>query len=399
MTGKLSAIGLLGALAVLVPVQPARAACTLHRRCVAASRAGSMSQQYPDEASCRRDEARGNQYRGCSYRCACSGGSSGSDAGTAGMNAGNALMYQTMQQLSFSLGQAIGASLRGGNDADRQRRQAEEAALMEEELRRTREAGLERKRRFDADKQELLSGFKGASASGDLAFKGIDPYAQELRFKEYHERETQRRDVIVRVSREAVAALEKSVRDWCKLHPVLYPARSAYSDGKEYEEKLASYEARHKDWLDYCNQDFTKAAPELMIVEPGGDPKRLEWLAHSDCFGAFKKGSEACAGHSNTLKHSDCLNMELRSLAKCKGQPAARVPPPTNHVYFKNGNPLNLGQDGRPKPIPAEEQAKADSRFEMGPDESLPPVGLKFSDPKPYDPAKDAGLQERLNSP
>ncbi|MBI4345383.1 MAG: hypothetical protein HY553_00905 [Elusimicrobia bacterium] len=382
-------------LAALLLPAPATADCILHLRCVAASRVPSQSKRFADRASCMRVVEQGKAYSGCDYSCQCSGESSG--AGMAPMSPDQYLMRQTMQQLSLSLGQAIGAALAGGSPQERRRRAAEEAALLEEEERRAREAEAERKRRFEADKEELLSGFKGASAAADLGFKGSDPEDHELKFKEYHERETQRREVIDRVSREAVTALENSVRDWCKLHPVLYPTRSAYADGQEYEEKLSSYEARHKVWLDYCNQDFKKALP--LIDAAGGDAKGVELLAHSDCFGAFKKQSEACSGHSTNLKHLDCLNAELQNLAKCKGRPAARAPAPTDYLYFKNGRPLNLGPGGRPGAISAEEQAKADSRQALGPDELLPREGLKFADPKPYDPAKDADLKRRLNSP
>jgi len=285
-----------------------------------------MSKAYSDKGRCESDAASANrQYPACTYTCRCSG-SSGSGGAVVPFDPGQQLLLQG----SYMLGQALGAALMGGSRAD-SAAEAEERRRriqqIEEVERLEREREQERRRRFEEDKRKLREEMKGGSASADMGFKGGDGSdTPELSFKEFHDRESERRSVLEKLAREAVSVVEKMALDWCKLHPVLYPSRSGAADDEFFKSQVEAYNVRHRAWKDYCEQDFTKVrAAALASLPEKADDNELRIRA--DCFGAFKIEASACSGHSNLLSYSDCINRAIQSWQKCQGSPSVPLDP------------------------------------------------------------------------
>ncbi len=268
--------------------------CTLTVNCAAASGIPQMSRSFPSPAACESEKARGEaivagQGGGCSYTCSCSGGPSGTGVPGLGLPSAGDPLVDLGSQL---IGAFIGGLLSGGSSAGSR----DNAATAEEQARQA------------AEIQRMLQEFKPVE---DMGVEG---------FREYHNRETERR-----------AVLDKTTDVWCKLHPPLEPLRPIMPiPDDEYERMMAYYRARKIEFDQRCKETEQAAAslPKetfcsgILCQGAGGKPKGTPEplpISCSACWRNFDTESGACAGLQTNMERLVCVNGALDKWTLCLG--------------------------------------------------------------------------------
>ncbi|MBI5236484.1 MAG: hypothetical protein HY886_09605 [Deltaproteobacteria bacterium] len=228
---------------------------------------------------------------------------------------------QLMLDMSYQLGVAIGKSLLGGP----QDKAAQEAELLRrgeqtrqalEELKRLEE---EKKARFLEEKAGLFEHFKGPAPSKELGWKD-KAFTADIAFKEYHERETERRNVF-----------EQTSNVWCKLTPPLKPVRPIMPiPDNRYEQMEAYYRARKMQWDQMCKEIETTPA-NLILDEtwkgtkapPKPEEKHGKFeplpISCSACWRNFDTASGGCAAFDTNTERLICVNGALDKWTICIG--------------------------------------------------------------------------------
>jgi len=179
--------------------------------------------------------------------------------------------------------------------------------------RRQRELEEQRREKLEEDKRELLGQMMGGS-DGGLRLRGEDTIA-ELSFKEYHERETERREVLGRLSKKAFSDSEaKATLDWCKLHPPLYPTRSASDE--QYQEKLASYETRIAEWRQKCASSDELAGSSVATLPAASGPGSQRQAVTQESPQVLPQSCADCLAQQE-MKVRDCRQPTLMDQLDC----------------------------------------------------------------------------------
>ncbi|MFH1620152.1 MAG: hypothetical protein ABIG11_09670 [bacterium] len=317
-------------LLLLLVLPPARTAaqCTYKFDC-AGGYGTRTSKNFPDKSSCDsayRDSVRklNSMGGGCTPRaCVCSGGASGSGQQYigGGFSLEDAIKLELVGAVSNAMGQAITGFLTpssGGKEA----LEAERAYFLQQEnariLERQHQANYaeeQRKQAIENEKDDLLSGMKG-SGSGNLAMKGADSSRSgELDFKEYHEREQERREV-----------LEKLPKGWClkRPQPPLFPTKPFFEiPAGAYKGMVEFYHVKREAWLKVCDDMDAKSTSAgkkaVTKLQAKHKPSAMRALskACSFCYAGFKKGLGACGPMPTDLERLQCTNRHLADWSVC----------------------------------------------------------------------------------
>ncbi len=301
----------------------AYAECSLSWSCGGGS-AYSGSKTFSDRASCERgrSEALSTRYYqsggGCSLgQCICSGtGSTGSSGASSGLSPSDQLMLDMSYQLGVAIGKALFGSPQDKAAEQAERLRREEQTRLEIEKLKQREE--ENKAKFEIDKAGLLNEFKGPKPAQDLGWKG-DISAADLSFNAYHDRETERRQI-----------LEKTLDVWCKLHPPLEPVRPIMPiPDDKYEQMMAYYRARKAEFDRRCKEIEQTSAntplepwKETPVTETKGKSQDKVVplpISCTTCWRNFDTDSSGCATLKTDSERLVCVNGALDKWTMCIG--------------------------------------------------------------------------------
>ncbi len=136
---------------------------------------------------------------------------------------------------------------------------------------------------------------------------------RETDFKEYEKRESERKEVLGRLSGYPVDnQIMKARADWCKMHIPLHPSPSSTG----YCRQKPVYEARMNDWQRRCTVVIEAPAqsPPTSVL-PEKESQRMPAPA-PDCLGVYDGEANSC-GTEDLILYAKCTNKALQSFVNC----------------------------------------------------------------------------------
>ncbi|MFA6091621.1 MAG: hypothetical protein WCU88_00035 [Elusimicrobiota bacterium] len=316
----------------------------------------------------------------CKRACGWNGGGGAVSGG--GFNLQQQMAITGASAIGNALGNAIGNALRGDPAADAARREAaRRQAEWEAEQRRLAEEA--RRKKFEADRKELLQGLKNPSGE-ELRLKDMSAGNNGVDFE--------RRVLEDRARREALARMKgKPDEDWCKLHLIglKRPTRPLSDVGSQFASMVARYRGNVREWDSRC-----------------GGPSAQPGYADED----FGEGSASNASAGGELQLKP---MQAAAPAPESGIAAAQAPAEDAPLQMKDlsappepallSKPLPAAEQKNPEPPPAARQDPAaaeppstQAQSAPAPESASEPAAQSIEDDK--DSAR-AEFEQRRNLP
>jgi hypothetical protein len=282
----------------------------------------------------------GRPYNNNGVGCDMSGASSGSSYRAPAVGGVNGAILQGIQN-GIQQGQRNAAEqkqrLQMENDRSLQQMIQDNAVIQEDA--REKANLIEEKNRIAATKEkqteaqrtdEILSQMRGGFGASSMIppiqeMQGVSlqpkdlskmanseiSCVREMDFNEYQKRESERKDVLGRLSGYSpYNKIMKATADWCKIHIPLPPSPSS----ADYCRQKPVYEARINDWRMKCALVMeVPTSSSQTSVNPG---KGSQNMPVPDCLGVYDGEAKSCDSE-NLILFNNCINKALHSFIQC----------------------------------------------------------------------------------